>query len=86
MMTHVVLVFGDGQPLLLGRDGQGRRRVVHERRLLRRVLQSGTDVRIFEIFSPKNLVSILAFFAQTSASFRKVLIIILVSENQLQRL
>jgi hypothetical protein len=31
--------------------------------------QPGTDVLIFKIFSPKNLAKILAFFAQTTASF-----------------
>jgi hypothetical protein len=31
----------------------------------------GTDVMIFLIFSPKNLAKILAFFAQTTASFCK---------------
>jgi hypothetical protein len=31
----------------------------------------GTDVMIFKIFSPKNLAKILAFFAQTTASFCK---------------
>jgi hypothetical protein len=30
---------------------------------------TGTDVRILKIFSPKHLVKILAFFAQTTASF-----------------
>jgi hypothetical protein len=29
----------------------------------------GTDVMILKIFSPKNLMKILAFFAQTTASF-----------------
>jgi hypothetical protein len=32
---------------------------------------SGTDVMIFKIFLPKNLAKILAFFAQTTASFCK---------------
>jgi hypothetical protein len=32
---------------------------------------SGTDALIFKIFSPKNLAKILAFFAQTTASFSK---------------
>jgi hypothetical protein len=32
-------------------------------------LKPGTDVVIFKIFSPKNLATILAFFAQTTASF-----------------
>jgi hypothetical protein len=31
----------------------------------------GTDVMIFKIFSPKNLAKILAFFAQTAATFCK---------------
>jgi hypothetical protein len=31
----------------------------------------GTDVTIYEMFSPKNLAKILAFFAQTIASFCK---------------
>jgi hypothetical protein len=33
--------------------------------------QTGTDVMIFKIFSPKNLAKKLAFFAQTTASFCK---------------
>jgi hypothetical protein len=33
--------------------------------------QSGTDVMIFKIFSPKNFAKKLAFFAQTTASFCK---------------
>jgi hypothetical protein len=36
---------------------------------------------ILKIFSPKNLSKILAFFAQTSASFNKHLIIALVFEK-----
>jgi hypothetical protein len=39
--------------------------------------QSGTDVLIFKIFSPKNLAKILAFFAQTTASFCKNFIVTL---------
>jgi hypothetical protein len=35
----------------------------------------------FKIFSPKNLAKILAFFAQTTASFCKNVIIILVLEK-----
>jgi hypothetical protein len=35
------------------------------------VSSPGTDVMIFKIFSPKNLAKILAFFAQTTASFCK---------------
>jgi hypothetical protein len=31
--------------------------------------QSGTDVMILKIFSPKILAKILAFFAQTAATF-----------------
>jgi hypothetical protein len=41
----------------------------------------GTDVMIFEIFSPKNLAKILTFFAQTTASFCKNMIITLVFEK-----
>jgi hypothetical protein len=33
--------------------------------------QSGTDVMILKIFSPKNLAKILALFAQATASFCK---------------
>jgi hypothetical protein len=33
------------------------------------VVSSGTDVMILKIFSPENLAKILAFFAQTIASF-----------------
>jgi hypothetical protein len=44
-------------------------------------IQSGTDVMILKIFSPKNLAKILAFFAQTTASFCKNLIITLVFEK-----
>jgi hypothetical protein len=32
---------------------------------------SGTDVMIFKIFSPKNLATFFAFFAQTTVSFCK---------------
>jgi hypothetical protein len=35
------------------------------------MVESGTDIMIFEIFLPKNLAKILAFFAQTTASLRK---------------
>jgi hypothetical protein len=40
-----------------------------------------TDVMILKIFSPKNLAKILAFFAQTTASFCKNLILTLVFEK-----
>jgi hypothetical protein len=40
--------------------------------------------RIFEIFSPQNLAKILAFFAQTTATFCKYLIITLVFEKKRQ--
>jgi hypothetical protein len=40
-----------------------------------------TDEMIFETFSPKNLAKILAFFAQTNASFCKPLSITLVFEK-----
>jgi hypothetical protein len=43
--------------------------------------QPGTDVMIFKIFSPKNLAKILAFLAQTTASFCKNLIVTLVFEK-----
>jgi hypothetical protein len=36
---------------------------------------------IFKIFSPKNLAKILAFFAQTAATFCKIFIITLVFEK-----
>jgi hypothetical protein len=42
--------------------------------------QSGTDVIIFKIFS-QNLAKMLAFFAQTTASFCKNVIVTLVSEK-----
>jgi hypothetical protein len=42
---------------------------------------SGTDVVIFKIFSPKNLAKILPFFAQSTASFCKKLIITSVFEK-----
>jgi hypothetical protein len=32
---------------------------------------TGTDVMIFKIFSPKNFAKIMAFLAQTTASFCK---------------
>jgi hypothetical protein len=35
------------------------------------MVESGINVMIFLIFSPKNLAKILAFFAQTTASFCK---------------
>jgi Na+-translocating ferredoxin:NAD+ oxidoreductase RnfG subunit len=41
----------------------------------------GTDVMIFKIFSPKNLAKILAFFAQSAATFCKNLIIKLFFEK-----
>jgi hypothetical protein len=41
----------------------------------------GTDVMIFEIFSPKNSAKKLAFFAQTNTNFCKKMIITLVFEN-----
>jgi hypothetical protein len=47
-------------------------------------ISPGTDVMILKIFSPKNLAKILAFFAQTTASFCKNLIIILVFEEKTQ--
>jgi hypothetical protein len=42
---------------------------------------SGTDVMILKIFSPKKLAKKLAFFAQTTASFCKKLIITMVFEK-----
>jgi hypothetical protein len=42
---------------------------------------SGTEITILKIFLPKNLAKILAFFAQTTASFCKILIIALVNEK-----
>jgi hypothetical protein len=38
---------------------------------------SGADVMILKIFSPKNVAKILAFFAQTTASFCKNMIMAL---------
>jgi hypothetical protein len=42
----------------------------------------GADVMILKIFSPKNFVKTLAFFAQTTASLCKNVIIILVFEKK----
>jgi hypothetical protein len=44
-------------------------------------VRPGIDVMILKIFSPKNLAKILAFFAQTTASFCKNMIITLVFEK-----
>jgi hypothetical protein len=41
----------------------------------------GTDVMVLKLFSPKNLAKILAFFAQTTVTFCKKLIITLVFEK-----
>jgi hypothetical protein len=49
--------------------------------IFKKRIKSGTDVMIFKIFSPKNLAKILAFFAQTTASFCKNVIITLVFEK-----
>jgi hypothetical protein len=43
----------------------------------RKFAQSGTDVKIFEIFLPQNLVKKLAFWAQYKAKLCKILIIAL---------
>jgi hypothetical protein len=45
------------------------------------IASSATDVMILEIFSPKKLVKKLVFFAQTTASFCKNLIVTLVFEK-----
>jgi hypothetical protein len=45
-------------------------------------MPSGTDVMILKIFSTKNLAKKMAFFAQTTASFWKILIITLVFEKK----
>jgi hypothetical protein len=37
-----------------------------------KTLESGTDVMIFKIFSPKNLAKELAFFTQNKATFFKI--------------
>jgi hypothetical protein len=42
---------------------------------------TGTDVMIFKIFSPKNVAKKLAFFAQNKAKLCKILIITLVFEK-----
>jgi hypothetical protein len=77
----------DGQGDDVGDDGDAERveedqlqqGQVQERDVRRR--HPGTIVMIFKIFSPKNLAKILAFYAQTTASFCKNLIITLVFEK-----
>jgi hypothetical protein len=49
--------------------------------LMKNTIAVGSDVFIFKIFSPKNVAKILAFFAQTAATFCKHLIITLVFEK-----
>jgi hypothetical protein len=44
-------------------------------------VDTGIDVMVFYLFSPKHLAKILAYFAQTSASFDENLIITLVFEK-----